>query len=237
MHVEESHDPPFHVISRHADVFDVLMRPDEWRNGFGVGVNTRRPWRARHRRRSRSPSPSPGAAGHVPAGVDRRARRRGRRRWLSRTVVRAFGADGEGDFVPLFAFPFPAVVIAALLGVPRERRDDFGRWSDDIVNTPRWRRSRRWPRRRTGRSSSLVDELVDRAPVAARAGRGASRRCAVGDDARRDRGQARPPGGASAQPAAPGRRPRDHRESDLADALPADRATRVDRRVCGRIRS
>ena len=35
----------------------------------------------------------------------------------------------------LFAFPFPAVVIAVLLGVPRERRDDFGRWSDDIVNT------------------------------------------------------------------------------------------------------
>ena len=40
-----------------------------------------------------------------------------------------------GDFVRLFAFPFPAVVIAALLGVPRERRYDFGRWSDDIVNT------------------------------------------------------------------------------------------------------
>ena len=47
----------------------------------------------------------------------------------------AFGADGEGDFVRLFAFPFPAIVIAVLLGVPRERRDDFGRWSDDIVNT------------------------------------------------------------------------------------------------------
>jgi cytochrome P450 len=29
----------------------------------------------------------------------------------------AFGDDGEGDFVRLFAFPFPAVVIAVLLGV------------------------------------------------------------------------------------------------------------------------
>ena len=48
---------------------------------------------------------------------------------------RAFGEDGEGDFVRLFAFPFPAVVIALLLGVPRDRRDDFGRWSDAIVNS------------------------------------------------------------------------------------------------------
>ena len=39
LHVEESHAPPFFVVSRHADVFDVLTRPKEWRNGFGVGVN------------------------------------------------------------------------------------------------------------------------------------------------------------------------------------------------------
>ena len=38
LHVEETHDPPFYVLSRHADVFDVLMRPGEWRNGSGVGI-------------------------------------------------------------------------------------------------------------------------------------------------------------------------------------------------------
>ena len=38
VHTEAAHDPPFHVIGRHADVFDVLMRPGEWCNGYGVGV-------------------------------------------------------------------------------------------------------------------------------------------------------------------------------------------------------
>ena len=32
---------------------------------------------------------------------------------------------GEGDFVELYAFPFPAIVIGELLGVRAEDRDDF----------------------------------------------------------------------------------------------------------------
>jgi cytochrome P450 len=36
---------------------------------------------------------------------------------------------GEGDFVELFAAPFPAVVISELLGVSEEDRDDFHHWS------------------------------------------------------------------------------------------------------------
>ncbi|HUS42294.1 MAG TPA: cytochrome P450 [Ilumatobacteraceae bacterium] len=134
MHVEESYDPPFHVISRHADVFDVVMRPDEWRNGFGVGVNpsqggvlgtTDDPDHRRHRRILQDTF-RPASIARLDDEVDEIA---------EELWDRAFGADGEGDFVPLFAFPFPAVVIAALLGVPRDRRDDFGRWSDDIVNS------------------------------------------------------------------------------------------------------
>jgi hypothetical protein len=39
----------------------------------------------------------------------------------------------RGDFVPLYAGPLPAIVIAELLGVPSEDRDRFRRWSDDIV--------------------------------------------------------------------------------------------------------
>jgi cytochrome P450 len=35
----------------------------------------------------------------------------------------------EGDFVELYAFPFPAIVIGELLGVPPGARDDFRRWS------------------------------------------------------------------------------------------------------------
>jgi len=134
VHTEESHDPPFRVIARHTDVFDVLMRPDEWRNGFGVGVNeqpggvlgTTDDPDHRRQRRVLQDAFRPSAI----ARLDEEVAREGESLW-----GRAFNQDGRGDFVRLFAFPFPAIVIAVLLGVPRDRRDDFGRWSDDIVNT------------------------------------------------------------------------------------------------------
>lgn len=37
------------------------------------------------------------------------------------------------DMIRDFAYPLPAIVIADLLGVPREDRDQFKMWSDDIV--------------------------------------------------------------------------------------------------------
>src|SRR5690606_2143 len=40
---------------------------------------------------------------------------------------------GSGDLVAPLAFPFPVIVIAELLGIPPERRDDFKRWSDALV--------------------------------------------------------------------------------------------------------
>lgn len=133
-HTEESADPPFHVVSTHSDVFDLVMRPDEWRNGHGVGIN-----------------PQPGGVLGTADDPDHRRQRRVLQDAFRPAAIdrltdevrdvceelwtNAFGEDGEGDFVRLFAFPFPAIVIAVLLGVPPERRDDFGRWSDDIVNT------------------------------------------------------------------------------------------------------
>ena len=41
---------------------------------------------------------------------------------------------GDGaDLVAQLAYPLPVIVIAELLGIPAERRDDFKRWSDDVV--------------------------------------------------------------------------------------------------------
>ncbi len=39
----------------------------------------------------------------------------------------------EPDLVRDFAFPLPAIVIAELLGVPAEDRDDFKHWSDQLA--------------------------------------------------------------------------------------------------------
>lgn len=132
--VATSVESSFHVVARHTDVLDVLTRPDEWRNGFGVGINeqpggvlgTTDDPDHRRQRRVLQDSFRPSAI----ARLDPEMIREGEALW-----VRAFAEPGQGDFVRLFAFPFPATVIAVLLGVPADRRDDFGRWSDDIVNT------------------------------------------------------------------------------------------------------
>lgn len=39
----------------------------------------------------------------------------------------------EADFMRDVAFPLPVIVIAEMLGVPAERRDDFKRWSDNLA--------------------------------------------------------------------------------------------------------
>jgi cytochrome P450 len=45
----------------------------------------------------------------------------------------AAGERGEADLVAHFNFPLPVLVIAAALGIPGERRDDFKRWSNALV--------------------------------------------------------------------------------------------------------
>lgn len=42
-------------------------------------------------------------------------------------------AEGEIDLVEDLAYPLPVVVIADLLGVPRDERDQFKEWSDTLV--------------------------------------------------------------------------------------------------------
>ncbi len=42
---------------------------------------------------------------------------------------------GEIDLVPSFAYPLPAEVIAALIGVPHSTLDDLKRWSDDLASS------------------------------------------------------------------------------------------------------
>lgn len=45
----------------------------------------------------------------------------------------AANQTGEADLIKHLAYPLPVIVIAEMLGIPAERRDDFKRWSDDVV--------------------------------------------------------------------------------------------------------
>ena len=132
-HRETAHDPPFYVVSRHADVLAALTEPDLWNNGDGSGV-FHQPGGVlgsadgddhRRQRKVLQDGFRPSAIESLAPRIDRI----GEELWSD-----AFGVAGEGDFVTLFAFPFPAIVIAELLGVPADRRDEFGEWSNDIVN-------------------------------------------------------------------------------------------------------
>jgi cytochrome P450 len=133
LHKEDTFDPPFYVVSRHEDVLSMLTDPAQWINGDGPGVffqeggvlgSADDPDHRRQRKVLQD--------GFRPAAIASLAPRVdiiGRELWN-----RAFASDGEGDFVTLFAFPFPAIVIAEMLGIRPEDREQFGHWSDDIVN-------------------------------------------------------------------------------------------------------
>ncbi|MEY4362616.1 MAG: hypothetical protein RL391_1922 [Actinomycetota bacterium] len=133
VHREESVDPAFFVVSRHADVLQMLLQPEQWLNGDGPGIFVQNggvlgaaddPDHRRQRKVLQDGFRPAAIASLAPKVEDI-----GRRMWREH-----FSCDGEGDFVRLFAFPFPAEVIAEMLGVHPDDRDRFGEWSDDIVN-------------------------------------------------------------------------------------------------------
>ena len=48
-------------------------------------------------------------------------------------LIESIRGQSESDLVSTFSGPLPTIVIAEMLGVELERRDDFKVWSDDIV--------------------------------------------------------------------------------------------------------
>lgn len=55
---------------------------------------------------------------------------------VARDVLADLPDEGTFDLVADFAYPLPVLVIAELLGVPTERRDQFKAWSDIVVASP-----------------------------------------------------------------------------------------------------
>lgn len=131
VHHVTDHDPPFFVVSRFDDVVDTLKQPALWGNSDGPGVfyqrggvlgSTDDPDHARHRavlRRS-----------FVPTNIN-----------TLEPVLTGFADDlldemlplGTGDFVRLFAFPFPALAIGQLLGIPETDQHMFRDLADRVV--------------------------------------------------------------------------------------------------------
>ena len=122
------------VISKYEDVSYVERQPELFCSGQGIRpkgggagnlsiVSLDDPEHARQRRlvsRGFTPSRISQMFDHV--------------RELARGLVDAVAARGECDFVEDIAKPLPLIVIAELLGLPVEDRQQLGEWSDTMMS-------------------------------------------------------------------------------------------------------
>lgn len=131
-HKVADHDPPFYVLSRFDDILDMLKQPDLWINGDGPGVfyqergvlgTTDEPDHTRHRHVLR-PAFLPTAIQRLRPLVE----------GIASGLLDEMLAGSSADFVEAFAAPFPGLVIAELLGVPDDDREEFRRWTDLAVD-------------------------------------------------------------------------------------------------------
>jgi cytochrome P450 family 142 subfamily A polypeptide 1 len=54
-------------------------------------------------------------------------------REITRECIDAVAARGECDFVEAIAVPLPLLLIAEMIGIRKQDREDFHRWSDDMI--------------------------------------------------------------------------------------------------------
>ena len=129
--VYKSEEHGFWVVSRYDDVTRVLRDHENFSSTAGVGTE----WR---------PVPmmiavDPPEHTHLRRMAQREFTPRAINEWEPRVsalvdgLLDQFVANGGGDLVPTLAYPIPIGVIADMLGVPFEDREDFKRWSDDTI--------------------------------------------------------------------------------------------------------
>ena len=159
--VHRTTDPALWMVSRHDDVVAVLRDPVRFSSDLGamakgLGGNPFDP-------SSRLPGWAAGLVGHVPwlrvlltsdppehttlrRKVSRAFTPRMMAAWEER--IRAIaetliddliddliaGGPSTVDLVRTVASPLPTAVIAEMMGIPADRRDDFKRWSDDLID-------------------------------------------------------------------------------------------------------
>ena len=133
-------------VSRYADVVNVLRHPELFSSSPMRAALSRPETFVPEEERTRSVTDAETLIGSDPPAHTRirKIANRGftpariaalepRIREIARALVDDFAARGACDVVADFAVPLPIAVIAELLGVDPERRNDFKRWSDALV--------------------------------------------------------------------------------------------------------
>ena len=151
---------PSYVVYRHADVTRVL-RDDETFSSVVIGEGMGEVWGRKiivgmdqpehHRHR---------------ALVSVAFRQRTLARWEQSLVRRVvdelidgFGDRGRANLVSEYTFPFPAKVIAGVLGLPEKDYRQFQRWAVGIINVARdWHRAVKCSRELRDYLSRIVEE-------------------------------------------------------------------------------
>jgi cytochrome P450 len=124
----------FWCVTRYADVVQALRSPQIFSSAYGIG-----------------PEKTPGIPMMITQDppVHTRLRSLVNKAFTPRMVAQneprvqqivdelldAVVEKGSFDLVQDLAYPLPVIVIAEMLGVEPSRRDDFKRWSDDVIHS------------------------------------------------------------------------------------------------------
>ena len=122
----------FWALSRYADVEWAARLPEVFSSAQGVGPDrqegasmiTKDPPEHTRLRKLVSKAFTPRMVSQLEPRI----------RVITDELLDAVIDKGAFDLVQDLAYPLPVIVIAEMLGVDPERRDDFKRWSDDVIH-------------------------------------------------------------------------------------------------------
>ncbi|MEM9620363.1 MAG: cytochrome P450 [Pseudomonadota bacterium] len=124
-----SFDPPFYIVSRYADISDLLRRPHDFLSGHGQGPNF---------------APAAGVVSDPPTHTFYRklvqgdflpgtiSSLRARMYSLAETMLDQVADQPAWDIHDALAFPLPVTIICDILGIPTDDIEQFKLWSDAI---------------------------------------------------------------------------------------------------------
>lgn len=128
----------FIAVSRYVDVLTVLKDPKRFRSSGFEQIYSPIPEAARPLSMLVADPPNHGrlrtlvSKGFTPDAISRLEPRI--RAEAKRLIARISDHGGDFDFVNEFSVPLPVAMIAEIIGISPERRDDFKRWTDDLFS-------------------------------------------------------------------------------------------------------